>query len=191
MALLRLWWISFRILEKSKNSNQMKKSLQVVVVSAVAALGMVSGAGASYAGNTNLNLSRTIAIDCTFTSPNYFNSSGIVSLSGSFAESISWEGVVGISCNHGGNVQVSAASPSVSSAVTNARSLPTYKGEYLSISGTNIWKNGDYTADSSVSLAPSLSIPYQAVISTTPGASGPGLANGNYSYTFTLTATPN
>jgi len=164
---------------------------QALVISGLAALGMGACAGASYAGTANLNLSRTIAVDCTFTSPNYFNSAGIVSLSGAFAESITWEGVVGISCNHGGSVQVTSSSPSVSPAVTNARSLPSYNGEYLNINGTNIWKNGNYTADASVTLTPSLSIPYQAVLSTTPGATGPGLANGNYSYTFTLTATPN
>jgi hypothetical protein len=164
---------------------------QSLVISGIAVLGSVACAGASYAGTANLNLSRTIAVDCTFTSPAYNNSSGIVSLSSSFAESITWEGVVGISCNHGGSVQVTAASPSVSPAVTTARSLPTYKGEYLSFGGTNIWKNGDYTADSSTTLTPSLSIPYVAVLSTTPGTTGPGLSNGNYSYTFTLTATPN
>lgn len=164
---------------------------QALVISGMATLGIASCAGASYAGAANLNLSRTIAVDCTFTSPSYSNSAGIVNLSGTFAESITWEGVVGITCNHGGSVQVSSSSPSVSSAVTNARSLPTYKGEYLNIGGTNIWKNGDYTADSSITLTPSLSIPYQAVLSTTPGETGPGLPNGNYGYTFTLTATPN
>ncbi|QSJ16375.1 hypothetical protein JYQ62_32365 [Nostoc sp. UHCC 0702] len=164
---------------------------KTLVVSGLAALGITSYASASYAGTANLNLSRNIAIDCTFTNPSYNNASGVVNIAGSFAESITWEGVVGISCNHGGNVQVTSSTPSVSSAVTNARSLPTYKGEYLSIAGTNIWKNGDYTADSSVSVAPSLSIPYVAVLSTAPGSTGPGLTNGNYAYTFTLTATPN
>ncbi len=164
---------------------------QALVISGLTALGMGAGAGASYAGSANLNLSRTIAVDCTFTSPSYSNGAGIVNLSGAFAESITWEGVVGISCNHGGDVQVSSSSPSVTSAVTNARSLPTYKGEYLRIGDTNIWKNGDYTADSSATLTPGLSIPYQAVLSTTPGANGPGLPNGSYGYTFTLTATPN
>jgi hypothetical protein len=164
---------------------------QSLVVSGLAVLGSIAGAGVSYAGTANLNLSRTIAVDCTFASPVYNNSSGIVSFSGSFAESITWEGVVGISCNHGGSVQVTASSPSVSSAVTTARSLPTYKGEYLNIGGTNIWKNGDYTADTSATLTPSLSIPYVAVLSTTPGTTGPGLSNGNYGYNFILTATPN
>ncbi|HLO87281.1 MAG TPA: hypothetical protein VK203_20055 [Nostocaceae cyanobacterium] len=166
----------------------LRKSL---VISGLSVLGITACASASYAGTANLNLSRTIAVDCTFTSPNYNNSSGIVNLSSSFAQSITWEGVVGISCNHGGSVQVTASSPSVSSTVTQARSLPTYKGEYLNVGGTNIWKNGDYTADSSVTLAPSLSIPYVAELSTNPGTTGPGLSNGNYSYTFTLTATPN
>ncbi|WP_414755144.1 hypothetical protein [Anabaena sp. CCY 9910] len=164
---------------------------QGLVISGLAALGMAACAGVSYAGTANLNLTRTIAADCTFTSPNYSNSSGIVDVAGAFAESITWEGVVGISCNHGGSVQVTSSSPSVSPAVTSARSLPTYNGEYLNIGGTNIWKNGNYTADASVTLAPSLTIPYVAVLSTTPGASGPGLANGDYAYTFTLTATPN
>jgi hypothetical protein len=145
----------------------------------------------SSVGTATLNLSRSIAVDCIFTSPNYFNSSGVVNLSGSLAESITWEGVIGITCNHGGNVQISAASPSVSSTITTVRSFPSYQGEYLSIGGSKIWKNGNYTANNSVTLAPSLSIPYQAVLSVTPNTSGLGLSNGNYTYTFTLTATPN
>ncbi|MCM0591005.1 MAG: hypothetical protein KA716_12570 [Gloeotrichia echinulata DEX184] len=169
--------------------NLLRKAL---AVSSLTALGIASCAGASYAGNANLNLSSTIAIDCAFNSYVYNNSSGVVSVVDNFAESITWEGYVGISCNHGGNVQVSTSSPSVSSPVTAARALPTYKGEYLSVGGTNIWKQGDfYTAESSVTVPPSASIPYVAVLSTTPGTSGPGLRNGSYGYTFTLTATPN
>ncbi len=165
---------------------------KTLVVSGLTALGMASCAGVSYAGTATLNPSRTITVDCTFTSSTYNNPSGVVSVPGNFAESIKWEGTVGITCNHGGNVQISTSSPTVSSAVTSTRLLPTYKGEYLSVGGTNIWKQGtSYSAESSVTLAPNSSIPYVAVLSTTPGSSGPGLANGSYNYTFILTATPN
>ncbi len=164
-----------------------------LIISGLAALGIVSGASVSHAGTAVLNLNQNVALDCTFGSPTYANNSGNVAYSGGFSSSVSWEGSVSIACNHGGNVQIAASSPTVSAAVTAARSLTTYTGEYLNIggaNGTNIWKNGNYLAQPSVTLAPG-TIAYKAVLSTTPGANGSGLANGAYSYSFTLTATPN
>jgi hypothetical protein len=166
---------------------------QALVISGLAALGITSSAGVSHAGTATLNLNQNVALDCTFNSPTYTNNSGNVAYTGGFANSVTWEGSVDIACNHGGNVQINATSPTVSPAVTAARSLTTYTGEYLSIggaNGTNIWKNGNYLAQPSVTLAPG-TIGYKVQLNTTPGVNGPGLANGAYSYSFTLTATPN
>lgn len=172
---------------------------QTLVISGLAALGIASSAGASHAGSAILNLGQTVNIDCTFTSPSYTNNAGVVSNNGAFADNITWEGIVGVACNHGGNVQISAAPTEGSGYTTGgnakvlaARALPTYTGEYLSVNGTNIWKNGGvYTAVASVSLAPSPNIPYKFVLDTNSGTNGPGLPNGSYGYQFTLTATPN
>jgi len=165
---------------------------KTLVVSGLTALGIASCAGVSYAGTADLYLSTAISLGCNFTSSTYNNPSGVVSVPGNFAESITWEGYVGVTCNNGGNVQISSSPTTVSQAVSEARTLSTYKGEYLSVGGTNIWKQGSsYSAESSVTLAPNPSIPYVVVLRTTPGSSGPGLTNGNYSYRFTLTATPN
>ncbi len=152
--------------------NLWRKSL---VISGLAALGIVSSAGVSHAGTAVLNLNQNVALDCTFGSATYGNNSGNVTYSGGFASSVTWEGAVSISCNHGGNVQISASSPTVSSTVTAARSLTTYTGEYLNVggaNGTNIWKNGNYLAESSVTLVPG-TIAYKAQLNTTPGANEP------------------
>jgi hypothetical protein len=147
--------------------------------------------GASYAGTAILNLSPTIAVDCAFNASSYTNSAGVVNSSSGYPTNILWEGTVGITCNHGGNIQISSSSPSVSSAVSNARNLPAYLGEYFRVGDTNVWKNGAYTANPSATLTPSPNIPYKIALDTNPSTTGPGLANGLYSYSFTLTATPN
>jgi len=172
---------------------------QALLVSGLAALGMAAGAGVSYAGTATLQASQTINIDCLFSNTTYTNSSGAVGYNstGAIAQSITWTGTVGVTCNHSGNVQISATpggsgfSNGGNATVVSARNLSTYTGEYLSVNGTNIWKNGSFTASSSVTLAPSANIPYVISLVTNPGTNGPGLANGTYSYNFTLTATPN
>jgi hypothetical protein len=163
------------------------------VVSGLAVLGLAGSANTSYAGTATLNASQDINAVCNFTNSNYTNSSGTISsdtLSG-LPIAINWQGTVGVNCNHGGQVVITASEPTVSATVTAARGLSTYTGEYLSIDGTNIWKNGTYTAEASAILTPSTSIPYAISITTTPGSTGIGLPNGSYNYTFTLTATPN
>ncbi|QSJ16374.1 hypothetical protein JYQ62_32360 [Nostoc sp. UHCC 0702] len=172
---------------------------KLFAVSALTALVIASYTGKNYAGTATLQASQTINIDCLFSNSNYSNNSGTVGYnsSGSIAQSITWTGTVGVTCNHNGNVQISAT-PNNSSysnggnaTVVTARNLSTYTGEYLSVNGTNIWKNGGYTANSSVTLTPNANIPYAIALVTNPGTSGPGLANGTYAYYFTLTATPN
>ncbi|MCM0591004.1 MAG: hypothetical protein KA716_12565 [Gloeotrichia echinulata DEX184] len=178
--------------------NLLRKAL---VVSSLTALGMASYAGTSYAGTATLTASQTINIDCLFTSSGYNNTSGTVAYnsSGSIAQSITWTGTVGVTCNNTNNVQISA-DPYGTNGYSNgggnqvlvARNLSSYSGEYLSVNGTNIWKNGNsYTANSSVTLTPSANIPYTIGLVTNAGNSGPGLPNGIYRYYFTLTATPN
>ncbi|WP_414755143.1 hypothetical protein [Anabaena sp. CCY 9910] len=173
---------------------------QALVVSGLAALGIGSCARASYAGTATLQTSQTINIDCLFNNSTYTNTSGAVGYNstGAIAQSITWTGTVGVTCNHSGNVQISTTPASTggftngaAGAALTARNLATYTGEYLSVNGTNIWKNGSFTANSSVTLAPSANIPYSLALVTNPGTTGPGLGNGTYNYSFTLTATPN
>ncbi|XHR82621.1 MAG: hypothetical protein ACFKPT_31590 [Gloeotrichia echinulata GP01] len=177
--------------------NLLRKAL---VVSSLTALGMASYAGASYAGTATLTASQSINVDCNFNNSGYSNTAGTVQFnsSGVIPQSITWTGIVGVTCNNNGNVQISASAINGSGytnggagAVTTARTLSTYTGEYLSVNGTNIWKNGSYVANSSVTLTPSASIPYTIGLVTNAGNSGPGLPNGTYQYYFTLTATPN
>jgi spore coat protein U-like protein len=171
-----------------------------LVVSGLTAIGITSWAGVSHAGTATLQASQTINIDCLFNNTSYSNPSGTVAFNstGAIAQSITWTGTVGVSCNHSGNVQISATPYSAGGysnggfgGVLTARSLSTYTGEYLSVNGTNIWKNGSYTANSSVTLTPNSNIPYTIALVTNPGTTGPGLPNGTYNYYFTLTATPN
>lgn len=171
-----------------------------LTVTGLTALAIASYAGTSYAGTATLTASQSINVDCNFNNSSYSNTVGTVRFnsSGVIPQSITWTGVVGVTCNHNGNVQISASALNGSGytnggagAVTTARSLSTYTGEYLSVGGTNIWKNGGYDADSSVTLTPSASILYTIGLVTNPGNSGPGLPNGLYQYYFTLTATPN
>ncbi len=174
---------------------------KLLTVTGLTALGIASCAGASYAGTATLTASKSINIDCLFTSSGYNNTSGTVAYnsSGTIAQSITWTGTVGVTCNNTNNVQISAA-PGGSSYYSNggggsvpiARNLSSYSGEYLSVNGTNLWKNGNsYTANSSVTLTPSANIPYEIGLVTNAGNSGPGLPNGLYYYYFDLTATPN
>lgn len=177
--------------------NLLRKTL---IVSGLTALGMASCAGASYGGTATLTTSQTINIDCTFSNPSYTNNAGTIATntSGSLAASIAWTGTLGVTCNNGGNVQISASPLNGSgytnagnSAVVAARNLSTYTGEFFSVNGTSIWKNGSYTANSAVTLTPNANIPYAISLVTNPGTNGPGLSNGTYGYYFTLTATPN
>ncbi len=177
--------------------NLLRKAL---VVSSLTALGMASYAGASYAGTATLSASQSINVDCNFNNSGYSNNAGTVQFnsSGVIPQSITWTGIVGVTCNNNGNVQISAAPYGFSGysngglgQVLTARNLSTYTGEYLKVGGTNIWKNGSYVANSSVTLTPSASIPYEIGLVTNAGNSGPGLPNGSYAYYFTLTATPN
>jgi hypothetical protein len=179
----------------------MQKLMQkLLIISGLTALGIASAAGVSYAGTTILTASHTINIDCTFNNPSYTNNAGTIATnpSGSLAASIAWTGTLGVTCNNGGNVQISASPLNGSgytnagnSAVVTARNLSTYTGEFFSVQGTSIWKNGSYFALTSVTLTPSANIPYAISLVTNPGTNGPGLPNGTYQYYFTLTATPN
>ena len=173
---------------------------KLLTVTGLTALGIASCAGASYAGTATLTASESINVDCNFNSSGYNNTSGTVAFnsSGLIAQSITWTGVVGVTCNHNGNVQISAAalegygySNGGNGSIPTARNLSSYSGEYLSVNGTNIWKNGSYTANASVTLTPNANIPYEIALVTNAGSSGPGLPNGSYGYYFTLTATPN
>ncbi len=171
--------------------NLLCKSL---VISGLAALGMVSGAGASYAGTATLNADQVVSAVCNFTNSNYTNSSGTIAsdTSSGLPVAITWQGTVGVNCNHGGNVTITTSQPTTSATVSTARGLSTYTGESLSINSVKIWeyKSGNNNL-APATLLPSTSIPYTIGISTTPASTGIGLPNGSYNYTFTLTATPN
>ncbi|MFK0730812.1 MAG: hypothetical protein ACIWVG_06525 [Gloeotrichia echinulata HAB0833] len=179
----------------------MQKLLRkALAVSSLTALGIASCAGASYAGSATLTASQTIAVDCFFDNTNYTNPGGTLAFnsSGVIAQRLTWTGTIGVNCNHSGNVQISASAldgygyaSGGGGGVLDARTLPNYKGEYLSVGGTNIWTLGDYSGSSSVILTPSATIPYELALVINANNYGQGLPNGAYGYYFTLTATPN
>ncbi len=149
----------------------------------------------SYAGTATLDASYNVQFDCTFNNPTYSNTTPTLLISNGFVGGLYWNGTLGISCNHGGKVIVFTSAPAVSSAVTSLRNYPSYYGEYLymndSSNGAYIWKNGSiFSSVPSVTLSPASNINYVIYMGITP-SSGQILPNGNYTYSFTLTAIPN
>ncbi|HLO87283.1 MAG TPA: hypothetical protein VK203_20065 [Nostocaceae cyanobacterium] len=173
-----------------------KNFCHFLIISSVTTLGIGSLASISQAGTATLNASYNVQFECNFSNSTYSNTSPGLEYSNGIVSGLIWSGKLAITCNHGGKVVISTSAPAVSSAVTSLRNLSTYYGEYLRIydntAAAYIWKNGNnYSASPSITLSPSSSIYYEIYMYTNPPKSGQILPNGNYSYSFTLTATPN
>jgi hypothetical protein len=173
----------------------MKKLVfRLLIASGLTLLGTVAVTHKSFAqtsGTATLTVSQTVANECNFSNLNYSNNTGTIAKSGPYAASVSWTGTIGVTCNTATRVLISAALQSVNPGVTTARTISSYQGEYLSVSGTRIWRTGSYSGGSAVSITPATSIPYEVAIVMNPGTTGPALPSGSYGYTFILTATPN
>ena len=177
----------------------MKKLLRnSLIASVVAVAGVVSGAGASFAGSAELKLNGNIPASCEFDQSNYSNSEiSTTKTKDNIDTSIYWEGTFTVSCNHGGKVNITVDSVTESEQVAAIRKGSSLYGEYFEVFDSSIyqklWANGLL---SSVTPSPQ---PYNTgllnylfVLQVEPAAAGQtGIVAGDYGYTIQMTATPN
>ena len=83
--------------------NLLRNSL---IASVVAVTGVVSGAGASFAGSAELELSGTVQPSCNFDSTEYSNSEPVIHKRSGINTDMEWQGTFTVSCNHSGQVNI-------------------------------------------------------------------------------------
>ncbi|MDJ0675634.1 MAG: hypothetical protein QNJ36_09695 [Calothrix sp. MO_167.B42] len=176
----------------------MKKLIRnSLIASVVAVAGVVSGAGASFAGSTTLDLNGTVPPSCNFDQASYSNSAPDVYGKGDgTTNELWWEGSFDVSCNHGGQVNITVDDVTESDTVATARELPEYYAEYFSVTdGSNyqtLWANGEMPNNTSSHTYNTGSLYYNfSLYVDTNTPSSTGLPAGDYSYTISMTAAPN
>lgn len=163
----------------------------------MAVAGVVSTAGASFAGSATLDLSGTVESSCEFDESNYINSEPAITTNGiSPNAGMLWVGTFIVSCNHGGQVNITVDSVTESGQVAATRNQSTYYGEYFAVDEDStsqiLWSNG-----SNIPTTPSPTpyntgfLRYSFSLSTNPNPGETGLVAGDYGYTIQMTATPN